>query len=151
MVRWPNIESQNCIATHLKVLNIANSAWSISTAWSKIIMLSFCFITHCWNSHCAMVSQPTVQLHYVHIPVSHGGKVSVPAKGRYDWLHIKSQAATSLWIVIYAVGLFANVSGRTASHLTAFYAWYSHLPVTPVQLMRPGIDRNTSCAVGDFA
>ena len=40
-----------------------------------------------------------------------------------------------------------------ASHLTAFYALYSslHLPVTPAQLMRPGIGRNTSCAVGDFA
>ena len=40
-----------------------------------------------------------------------------------------------------------------ASHLTAFYALYSslHLPVTPAQLMRPGIGRNASCAVGDFA
>ena len=39
-----------------------------------------------------------------------------------------------------------------ASHLTAFYALYSslHLPVTPAQLMRPGIGRNASCAVGDF-
>ena len=26
-----------------------------------------------------------------------------------------------------------------------------HLPVTPAQLMRPGIGRNASCAVGDFA
>jgi len=34
----------------------------------------------------------------------------------------------------------------------AFYAWDSspHLLVTPVQLMRPGIGQNTSCAVGDF-
>ena len=40
-----------------------------------------------------------------------------------------------------------------ASHLTAFYTLYSslHLPVTPAQLMRPGIGRNASCAVGDFA
>ena len=40
-----------------------------------------------------------------------------------------------------------------ASHLTAFYALYSslHLPVTPAQLMTPGIGRNASCAVGDFA
>ena len=39
-----------------------------------------------------------------------------------------------------------------ASHLTEFYALYGslHLPVTPVQLMRPGIGRNASCAVGDF-
>ena len=29
--------------------------------------------------------------------------------------------------------------------------WCSSLPVTPVQLMRPGIGRNVSCAVGDFA
>ena len=37
--------------------------------------------------------------------------------------------------------------------LTAFCAWDSspHLPVTPAQLMRPGIGRNMSCAVGDFA
>ena len=26
-----------------------------------------------------------------------------------------------------------------------------HLPVTPAQLMRPGIGQNVSCAVGDFA
>ena len=26
-----------------------------------------------------------------------------------------------------------------------------HLPITPVQLKRPGIGRNASCAVGDFA
>ena len=40
-----------------------------------------------------------------------------------------------------------------ASHLTAFYALHSslHLPVTPAQLMRPGIGRNASCAVGGFA
>ena len=40
-----------------------------------------------------------------------------------------------------------------ASHLTTFCAWgsSSHLPVTSVQLMRPGIGRNTSGAVGDFA
>ena len=39
-----------------------------------------------------------------------------------------------------------------ASHLTAFCAWDSslHLPVTPAQLMRPGIGWNTSCALGDF-
>ena len=38
------------------------------------------------------------------------------------------------------------------SHLTAFCAWHSspHLQVTPVQLMRPGIGWNTSCAEGDF-
>ena len=36
--------------------------------------------------------------------------------------------------------------------LTVYYAQDSgpHLPVTPAQLMRPGIGRNTSCAVGDF-
>ena len=44
-------------------------------------------------------------------------------------------------------------SMNKASHLTAFYAWNSdpHLLVTPVQLMRPGIGRNVSCAVGDLA
>ena len=54
-------------------------------------------------------------------------------------------------------GAFRGVSTNflnKASHLTAFYAWYyssPHLPVTPAQLMRPGIGRNASCAVGDFA
>ena len=40
-----------------------------------------------------------------------------------------------------------------ASHLTAYCAWESspHLPVAAVQLMRPDIGRNESCAVGDFA
>ena len=39
-----------------------------------------------------------------------------------------------------------------ASHLTAFCAWDGspHLPVTPAQLMRPGIGWNASCAMGDF-
>ena len=38
-----------------------------------------------------------------------------------------------------------------ASHLTAFCVWDSspNLPVTPVQLMKPGIGRNASCPVGD--
>ena len=31
------------------------------------------------------------------------------------------------------------------------YNVHAHLPVTPAQLMRPGIGRNASCAVGDFA
>ena len=41
---------------------------------------------------------------------------------------------------------------HVASCLTVYYAQDSgpHLPVTPAQLMRPGIGRNTSCAVGDF-
>ena len=40
-----------------------------------------------------------------------------------------------------------------ASRLTAFCAWDSspHLLATPAQLMRPGIDRNVFCAMGDFA
>ena len=39
------------------------------------------------------------------------------------------------------------------SHLTAFCACNSspHLPVTPAQLMRPGIGWNMSCTVGDCA
>ena len=38
------MKSEGCTVTHIKVLNIANT-WSISTAWSKIIMHSSCFIT----------------------------------------------------------------------------------------------------------
>ena len=38
------------------------------------------------------------------------------------------------------------------SYPTTFCAWDSspHLPVTPVQLMRPGIGWNASCTLGDF-
>ena len=43
--------------------------------------------------------------------------------------------------------------GTDTIDLVYSYAWYGspHLPVTPAQLMRPGIGQNTSCAVGDFA
>ena len=39
-----------------------------------------------------------------------------------------------------------------SSRLTVYYAQDStpHLPVTPAQLMRPGIGQNASCAVGGF-
>ena len=39
-----------------------------------------------------------------------------------------------------------------ANHLTAFCEWdiSSHLPVTPAQLMRLGIDWNAFCTVSDF-
>ena len=39
------------------------------------------------------------------------------------------------------------------NHLIGTCAWNSscNLPVTPAQLMRPGIGQNVSCRVGDFA
>ena len=65
----------------------------------------------------------------------------------------------SMWVILnvntlWLVSIFDWPFGK-ASHLTAFCAWdiYSslHLLVTPALLMRPGVGRNASCTVGDFA
>ena len=55
--------------------------------------------------------------------------------------------------LIHIVWASATMLLNKAIYLTAFCAWDSspHLPVTLVQLMRPGIGRNMSCAVCDFA
>ena len=44
----------------------------------------------------ATVSQPTVHLHCVHLPFTHGKKGSLPVEGRFDKLNIMSQAAILL-------------------------------------------------------
>ena len=48
-----------------------------------------------------------------------------------------------VWLHVHTVCVYA---GQCSCH-----ACSSHLPVTPAQLMRPGIGRNASCTVGDFA
>ena len=70
-----------------------------------------------------------------------------------DNAHSHFQMRLALTHILLAVSLSYTCDLlNKASDLTAFYARYSspHLPVTPAQLMRPGIGRNASCAVGDF-
>ena len=60
--------------------------------------------------------------------------------------YISSFLMTFLSCIYILQGASTNLLDKT-SHQTTFCAWDTspHLPTTPVQLMRPGIGRNTSC------
>ena len=55
-------------------------------------------------------------------------------------------------IVSYQRNFVLMISYLKTSHVAVFCAWDSslHLPDTPAQLMKPGIGRSMSYAVGDF-